>query len=847
MEAPTEPSSKKAAASPATAHNTKPVQGDAAKGKRLSISPWHQTLAVVLTLVLLINAGASIWLYDQLIAQKQQQSLKVLTQAQAQQQVTAISVYLKQLKKDVQRFTQRPAFAQALQDRNDSLLQSFEQGIERAFDNFIGLRLIPRDTGALDRKHPVMPIRFAELDMIHRAEKRQPVFPEATRISKQWRLQLVAPLPALKSEEKIPVVGVMLLGLKAEGLRGALSQADRDLGQTQLLQHFDSSPPQVLAAVGQGQAGPALELEVPHSHWKIRFTPSTQLVKQSQQSPLILIGLVALCLLVSLLVAYWLARFLHQRRKATVSVRPAARFSTAPLTNDATVKETKPAGDMANPMYHDQDILDVDLNEEDQDILGLEDNPSHTTTSQPDKPVPPAEAVEVVFRDYDIRGIVGEQLTYTLANQIGQALGSEVLDQGDSHIIVARDGRTHSPEMTQKLVDGILRSGCNIINIGIVPTPLMNYATHELEGTNSGVMVTASHNPPEYNGFKMVVNGRTLAGSQIQALRSRILRGHLHQGSGVEEHQNIIPNYIDRIFSDVALAGEVHVVVDAANGVTGEVAPLLFEELGCEVTPLYCDIDGNFPNHGPDPTIAANLQDLIAKVQETGADLGVAFDGDGDRLTVVTPQGQIIMPDRLLMLFAKDIITRNPGADVLFDVKCTRQLNGLISSYGGRPVMWKSGHSHMKAKMIETGALLGGEFSGHIFIKDRWYGFDDALYAAARLLEIMTLREQDLDAIFSAFPPLSVTPELKIHVDEERKFELIKRLVAKGDFQNGKLTTIDGLRVDYAKGWGLVRASNTSPALTLRFEGDCDDTVQQLQGLFKRELLKVDPTLQIDF
>jgi len=844
VEAPTEPSTKKAADVEPNAEQS-PVGKANSKNKRLLLTPWRKTLAVTLGLVLLINAGAALWLYDRFIVQKQQLSLQLLTRAQAQQQVTAITVYLQQLAKDVQRFTHRAAFAQALQTHNNTLLQTFQQDIERAFEDFIGLRLIPHNTAVLDREHPTMPIRFAELDMIHRAENQQTVFPEAARIGKQWRLHLVAPLPTASAEEKPPVVGVMLLGLQARSLGKVLLQSDKTLGQTQLLQRFANSPPQVLAAVGEGQAGPALELEIPDSHWKIRFTPSQHLVQQSRQNPLMLIGILALTLLVSLVFAYWLAQLLHQRFQTAAAVRPIARPSGVSHTSPAE-SESK-LGEMANPMYHDQDILDVDLHEEDQNILGLEDSPRRTAAFPPEKPVPTTEAVQVIFRDYDIRGIVGEQLTYTLAEQIGQALGSEVLDQGESHIIVARDGRLHSPEMTQRLVDGILRSGCNVINIGVVPTPLMNYATHELEGTSSGVMVTASHNPPEYNGFKMVIGGRTLAGSQIQALRSRIMRGHLHQGSGTEEHQTIIPDYIDRIFSDVALAGELHVVVDAANGVTGEVAPLLFEELGCEVTPLYCEIDGSFPNHGPDPTIAANLQDLIAKVRETGADLGVAFDGDGDRLTVVTPQGQIIMPDRLLMLFAKDIITRNPGADVLFDVKCTRQLNGLISSYGGRPVMWKSGHSHMKAKMVETGALLGGEFSGHIFIKDRWYGFDDGLYAAARLLEIMTLRDQDLDAIFSAFPPLYVTPELKIPVGEEHKFELMKQLVATGNFQNGKLTTIDGLRADYAKGWGLVRASNTSPALTLRFEGDSEDTVKQLQALFKRELLKVDPKLNIGF
>jgi len=361
------------------------------------------------------------------------------------------------------------------------------------------------------------------------------------------------------------------------------------------------------------------------------------------------------------------------------------------------------------------------------------------------------------------------------------------------------------------------------------------------------VMVTASHNPAEYNGFKVVINNNALADEAVTELRNRILTQNIHQGIGEESFRDIIPHYIERIFSDVALAGDVSIVIDAGNAVTGVVAPQLFEELGCQVTPLYCDLDGTFPNHDPDPTQESNLFSLIEKVKEVNADIGVAFDGDGDRLVVVTPKGDIIWPDRLLMLFAKDILARHPGADVLFDVKCSRQLNQVISGYGGRPIMWKTGHSPMKAKMVETGALIGGEYSGHIFIKDRWYGFDDGIYAMARLLEIITLRDQNIDDIFSAFPQLIITPEIKVAVPDNLKFDLIKKLTASGDFQNGNITSIDGVRVDYSKGWGLVRASNTSPALTLRFEAESQEALVSIQQIFKRELLKVDSSLALKF
>ncbi len=811
--------------------------------------PRTTTLTVTLGLVLLLNAGLGYWFHDRLITQKEETRLAQLTQEQAERQANAVHRYIKDLEQDLYRFAQRKAFAEAVNNGNDTVIASFKNSIADAFKNMIGMRIITRGNAELDRNHQ-LPIRFSELDMIHGAEKRQAVKPEVTRIEEQWRLQMVSPLPYVAASEAgengtsiAPVAGVVLISLQIDDLIDSLNQGDNSLGATELLQVFKLGKPQLLARVGVGNAGPAYELKVPQSHWIVRYTPSPDLRQQAAENLLPFIGIMLACLLVSGVAAYFAARFYQQRWQAQ-SRESAARRTTGPGTANAP-RGGAPA---ANSIYHEQDILDIDVIDEDEDILGLNEAPATNPGAPAAKTITHSlDATEVVFRDYDVRGIVGEQLTYDLAEQIGQALGSEVIDQGEQAIVVGRDGRTHSPEIADKLIQGILCSGCDVIDIGIVPTPLMNFATHELETTNSGVIVTASHNPAEYNGFKMVVNGQTLAGERIQELRSRIIRNQLHNGMGSLEQQNMVPGYIDRILSDVALAGEIHIVIDAANGVTGAIAPQLFEELGCDVTRLYCDLDGSFPNHDPDPTVEANLQDLIAKVKETGADLGVALDGDGDRVVVVTPQGQIIWPDRLLMLFAKDIVARNPGADVLFDVKCTRQLNGLISGYGGRPIMWKSGHSHMKAKMIQTGALLGGELSGHIFIKDRWYGFDDGMYVAARLLEIMTLRDQDLDTIFNGFPDLPATPELKIPVSEGRKFEIIKTLVSNGDFEDGKQTTIDGLRVDFAEGWGLVRASNTSPALTLRFEGETEDVVKQMQKLFKRELLKVDKALEIGF
>nr|WP_269783281.1 phosphomannomutase/phosphoglucomutase [Marinibactrum halimedae] len=491
-------------------------------------------------------------------------------------------------------------------------------------------------------------------------------------------------------------------------------------------------------------------------------------------------------------------------------------------------------------------VLDVDIAEEDAQLLSSDRQDRAGAGGEQEQEVKATFAAEA-FRAYDIRGLSPEHVNTELANTLGKALGTRVLEAGFDNLFVAKDGRITSPELFESLTAGVLSTGCDVIDLGLVPSPLLYFAIATDEQIKCGVIITASHNGANHNGFKMTLDGKPLADDGIQSLKRDMELGNFQTGQGEMSSRDITDDYIDAILSDVALMGVLKVVVDAGNGATADIAPQLLEELGCEVVPLNCTIDGNFPSHEPDPSNPENLQQLINAVKEEEADLGFAFDGDGDRIAVVTASGQIISADRLMMLFAKDIVSRNPGADVIFDVKCTRQLSSLISSYGGRPIMWKTGHAHIKSKMIETDALLGGEYSGHIFIKDRWYGFDDGMFAAARLLEIMSLREQDLDSIFESFPALPASPEIRIPVAEEEKFEVIERLVESGDFQSGKSSTIDGLRVEFAKGWGLIRASNTGPELTLRFEGDSEDVIDQLKALFKREIAKVAKDLTLDF
>jgi phosphomannomutase/phosphoglucomutase len=379
-----------------------------------------------------------------------------------------------------------------------------------------------------------------------------------------------------------------------------------------------------------------------------------------------------------------------------------------------------------------------------------------------------------------------------------------------------------------------------------VPTPVVYFAGHVLTG-KSAVMLTGSHNPADYNGFKIVIAGDTLANEQIQALKARIDNNDLISGVGSVEQVDVLDRYFKHIRDDIAMAKPMRVVVDCGNGVAGVIAPQLIEALGCSVIPLYCEVDGNFPNHHPDPGKPENLADLIAKVKSEKADIGLAFDGDGDRVGVVTNTGTIVYPDRLLMLFAKDVVSRNPGADIIFDVKCTRRLTPLISGYGGRPVMWKTGHSLIKKKMKETGALLAGEMSGHVFFKERWFGFDDGIYAAARLLEILSQDRRDAEHVFNAFPNDISTPEINIQVTEQSKFSIIDRLQRDGVWGEGNITNLDGVRVDYPKGWGLVRASNTTPVLVLRFEAETEQELERIKEVFRAQLYSAAPDLSLPF
>lgn len=459
----------------------------------------------------------------------------------------------------------------------------------------------------------------------------------------------------------------------------------------------------------------------------------------------------------------------------------------------------------------------------------------------------PAPAISAsIFRAYDVRGIVDQTLTDEGVRLLGRAIGTVALARGNHEVVVGRDGRLSGPRMVAALAEGILASGADVVDIGMVPTPVVYFATHHL-GCGASVSVTGSHNPPDYNGFKIMAGGETLSGEDITDLYRRIVEEDFASGHGHRRTCAVVDDYLDRVTGDVHLARPFRVVIDCGNGVAGAVAPDLFRRLSCDVVELFTEVDGRFPNHHPDPIDEANLVDLKRAVADHQADFGLAFDGDGDRLGVVTAAGATIWPDRQMILFARDILDRQPGAEIIFDVKCTRLLRRAIEDAGGRATMYRTGHSLIKKKLAETGAALAGEMSGHVFFRERWYGFDDGLYTGARLCELLSRMAQPPQAVFDALPDAINTPELRLEVREGEQHALVAALVDAAPADLGEVQTIDGLRIDFADGFGLARASNTTPAVILRFEADDDGAMARIQGIFRDLFQRLRPGLPLPF
>ena len=582
------------------------------------------------------------------------------------------------------------------------------------------------------------------------------------------------------------------------------------------------------------QGEPAVARRVSGTAWRLRYWLPGEEVGASETSlpvPLpVLGGGVGVLVLALAFVA-----LKRRRRPATDTGSKADTDAGEDLSEKLAALSSAVEGSMPPP----PPAVEVDEGLDEADL----DTGTTSAAAAADGP-PPAE----IFRAYDIRGVVGETLTPDGARDIGRAIGSEAYDRAQQTVVVGYDGRESSPELAAALVEGLRTSGRDVIDIGRVPTPVLYFATHHLE-TGSGVVVTGSHNPAEYNGMKIMLAGETLHGDDIAGLRERIVEGRFASGEGTLQQMDVTGDYIRRVTEDipVALGSAYKVVVDCGNGVAGEVAPKLLRGLGHDVTELYCEVDGSFPNHHPDPSDPKNLADLVRAVKKEEADIGFAFDGDGDRLVVVDGDGRVLWPDRQMMLYARDVLAKNAGATIVYDVKCTSRLGRVISKLGGRPLMCRTGHSLIKAKMKETGALLAGEMSGHVFFADRWYGFDDALYSAARLLEILMGIGAKPAKVFAKLPTGIATPELRLDLDEGEPARFMSELLQGDRFPGAETTTIDGVRADYPDGWGLVRASNTTPCLVLRFEADNKDALERIQNEFRQALLEIDAGLALPF
>lgn len=824
----------------------------------------YTSLFIGLAIVVLL-IGATAYALNSLMTRTNSDTASSILKETTKTQANSIDAQLSLIISAMQGLARKFEIIEAVSSSvdNTATLEMLAQKIKEDNTYALQVYLIPHG------KAESFPLSFAELDQVKRTENGEIAPPEAIMSDNEWRFIVSTPIWNTKRDL---IVGTLFISHTMDRLKPTLQAFDHTYGSSSLVQMFDGVEPRIVFTIGQ--TSPVLDkqslVQIGKSHWYILFTPVADFYKKQGMNPSILVGVLAgLGVILSLVIIFMVrfvktsgiaAELMHTSPIQIASAKTISKggkadaASVSNLATQSTRRGDDDFNEISDPLFQGEDMMDVAVAEEDTDAeyaaavtrsndamdIAKHQAAPATMTSPQDMINP------VIFRSYDIRGDASLYLSDEAVFAIGQAIGSEAQARGQIRIAVAADGRRSSPRIKEALINGIIDTGAHVVDIGNVPSPILYFVT-ETTDINSGVVVTASHSPASDNGFKIILKGKTLADDSIQSLQNRITTGNYLKGNGRKSQASYTSSYIEKITADIALSNQMKVVIDCGNGIAGEIAPSLLSDLGCEVVPLFCDVDGNFPNHDPDPSVDANLNALINRVLSEKADLGIAIDGDGDRLVAVSSSGKIVTPDRLLMLFAKDIVSRNPGTDVIFDVKSTRRLNSLISGYGGRPLMWKCGHAHIKAKMQETGALLGGEFSGHIFFKERWYGFDDGIYATARLLEILTSRDQSLDAALSTLPVSAITPEIRIPVDEDKKFEMVERLLAKGDFSGGKITTLDGLRVDFSKGWGLVRASNTSAYLTLRFEADNDDMLEKIRDMFRQQLKALIPELKINF
>ena len=753
----------------------------------------------------------------------------------------------------------------ALASGDDAAIAAFETALQKRIPGLLQVRLLPADTNQPD-PDGAAPLGYAGLDMLRRvAESGRPSPAEIHQI-KSGAPYLAYAMP-VRADGRSP--GVLFAAWDMRGLVQLVETSAAFPGRLALFQGGEAG---YVVAKGPGSADGRFDaggVEVPESIWTIGY-----LIEPESSSFGGLVGMLAIAGgggIALLLIAFLQWRMLSGDirgdmltlvnlgeailNRTTTAIGPANvasnRDAIALLTQCMRRSRVAGAGGVpadggtangrqpvAAAQVPGRQLQGVEVEE-------LENDPTEVLGGNL-KPPSDVDVPEALFRAYDVRGVVGEALTAGFAQLLGHAIGSLVQDEGGNRVAVACDARLSSPSLIQALIRGLTASGCDVLDAGQGPTPMLYFALHT-QPVQAGVMVTGSHNPPQYNGFKIVIGDRVLDGQALKELRQRMLDGPLRRGKGSVEQMRLHDSYIDAVQQEVQLTRPLKVVVDAGNGAAGELAVMTFEALGCEVVQLFCEPDGHFPNHHPDPSQPDNLSALMLEVQAQEADIGFAFDGDGDRLGVIDDSGAVVWADSVLMLLAADVLGRHPGMDILYDVKSSRHLASFILSHGGRPIMWQSGHSRMRAKMLETGALLGGEFSGHLFIKERWFGFDDAIYSAVRVLEILALESRPASELFAELPHSPATPEYQLMLEEGQSREIMRALDAHKVFDDARLVELDGLRVEFANGWGLIRPSNTVPSLTFRFEADDEGALEHIKGQFRDLLRRVAPDMQAPF
>ena len=753
--------------------------------------------------------------------------------------------------------------AAALGSGDPEAIRAVEADLQKKLPEVIQVRLLTRNVNQPVDSGPA-PLGYAGLDLLRRALASDQPAAEVHQVKSDLPYLALA-LPVSDAGNN---VGALFMAWNLRFLVDIVENSPEFPGRLQLTQ--GSGGAEYALAKGPGELEGPLNhgaVDVPESIWKVGYGVAP---KSTGLDNLVTMALLAggggLALLLTVFLQWrMLARDLRADMSTVVNLGEAilrregspARQAHLAAASDAIAllgqyarqsrgNGAAPAGaptqttlqPVAAPAPGESSFGGMEVEELDNDPAELLGGSAATS--------PQIDIAESLFRAYDIRGVVGETLTAPVAQLLGRAVATLVQEQGGQRVAVARDARLSSPELSSALVQGLAAGGCDVLDIGQAPTPMLSFAM-QTQAVQAGVMVTASHNPSDYNGFKIVVGDGVLDGDELLSLRQRMLDGAFSHGNGAIEETDLLGDYIEAVVQEVQLARPLKVVVDAGNGVAGDAAIATFEALGCEVIPLFCEPDGSFPNHHPDPSDPENLASMMLEVQAQEADLGIAFDGDGDRLGLVDNTGASIWPDAILMLLAGDVLGRHPGVDILYDVKSSRHLASYILAHGGRPIMWKSGHSRMRAKMLETGALLGGEFSGHLYIKERWFGFDDAIYAAARVLEIMALESRTASELFSDLPSSPSTPEYHLQLEEGQSRDLMRALDAHKVFDDARLVELDGLRVEFANGWGLIRPSNTMPCLTFRFEADDLGALEEIKARFRDLLRRVAPDMQAPF